>query len=65
MDTRKKAAEIEKEAYEDGYNQGKENGFEDGYKEGLEKVRIETEGNVRENIEEAERILKSANIKYK
>jgi flagellar assembly protein FliH len=65
MDTRKKAAEIEKEAYEDGYNQGKENGFEDGYKEGLEKVRIETEGNVRENIEEAERILKSANLEYK
>ncbi|GAA0085601.1 FliH/SctL family protein [Clostridium sp. CTA-7] len=65
MDTRKKAVEIEKEAYEDGYNQGKENGFEDGYKEGLEKVRIETEGNVRENIEEAERILKSANLEYK
>lgn len=65
MNSRKEAVEIEKEAYENGYAQGRENGFEDGYKDGLEKVRIETEEKVRENIEEAERILRAANLEYK
>lgn len=65
MQSRKSVIEIEKKAYEEGYRQGKENGFEDGYKEGLEKIRIDTESMVKENIEKSEKILKYANIEYK
>ncbi|MBD7915327.1 flagellar biosynthesis/type III secretory pathway-like protein [Clostridium sp. Sa3CUN1] len=58
------SAEIEKKAYEEGYNQGKSNGFEDGYKEALVKVKSDTNEKVKVRIDEAEEILKSANKEY-
>lgn len=63
------AYEIEKKAYEEGYNQGKTNGYEDGYengyKEAIEKVRLETEQEVKDRIGRAEYILENANKEYK
>ena len=63
------ANEIEKKAYEEGYNQGKSNGYEDGYENGyreaIEKVRLETEKEVKEKIDRAENILEKANKEYK
>lgn len=63
------ANEIEKKAYEEGYNQGKSNGYEDGYENGyreaVEKVRLETEKEVKEKIDRAENILEKANKEYK
>lgn len=58
------SAEIEKKAYDEGYNQGKSNGFEDGYKEALVKVKSDTNEKVKVRIDEAEEILKSANKEY-
>ena len=58
------SAEIEKKAYDEGYNQGKSNGFEDGYKEALVKVKNDTSEKVKVRIDEAEEILKSANKEY-
>lgn len=65
MKARVISAEIEKKAYEEGYNQGKSNGFEDGYNEGLEKIKIDTQEEIRNKIEKAEVILKEANREYK
>lgn len=65
MNSRKKAIEIEKTSYEEGYAQGKENGFEDGYKEGIQKAKLETEQKVRENVKKSEELLESANNEYK
>lgn len=65
MQSRKTAIEIEKTSYEEGYAQGKENGFEDGYNEGLQKVKLDTEDEVRENIKKSEKILECANSEYK
>lgn len=62
---REVVSDIEKKAYEEGYNQGKSNGFEDGYNEGLEKVKLETEEEVKSNIEKSEEILKEANREYR
>lgn len=63
------AYEIEKKAYEEGYNQGKSNGYEDGYENGyreaIEKVRLETEKQVKEKTDRAENILEKANKEYK
>ncbi|MCF0148154.1 MAG: flagellar biosynthesis/type III secretory pathway-like protein [Clostridium sp.] len=63
------AGEIEKKAYEDGYNQGKSNGYEDGYEDGyrqaIEKVTLETEKEVKEKIDKAENTLEKANKEYK
>lgn len=63
------ADEIEKRAYEEGYNQGKENGYEDGYEKGyaeaIEKVKLETEKEIKERIDRAEKILEEANKEYK
>lgn len=65
MKSRKTAIEIEKTSYEEGYAQGKENGFEDGYKEGLQKAKLETEEEVKRYIKKSEKILESANSKFK
>lgn len=65
MKARVISAEIERKAYEEGYNQGKANGFEDGYNKGLEKIKNDIEEEVREKIEKAEEILKKANKEYK
>ena len=64
MNARVISSEIEKKAYEEGYNQGKANGFEDGYKEALEKVKIDTNEMVRDKIEKAEEILRKSNKEY-
>lgn len=63
--SRELSLEIEKKAYEEGHNQGKLNGFEDGYNEGLEKVKLDTEQEVKLNIEKSEEILKEANREYR
>lgn len=65
MKARVISSEIEKKAYEDGYSQGKYNGFEDGYNEGLEKIKKDTEEEIRLKIEKAEEILQKANKEYK
>ncbi len=69
MKSEKIAYEVEKKAYEEGYNQGKENGYEDGYKNGyseaIEKVKLETEKEVKEKIDRAENILEEASKEYK
>ncbi|MBE6055153.1 MAG: flagellar biosynthesis/type III secretory pathway-like protein [Clostridium sartagoforme] len=65
MQSRVIASEIEKKAYEEGYNQGKLNGFEDGYNEGLEKVKLDTEEEIKSKLEKSEYILKEANREYK
>lgn len=62
---KEKSLQLEKEAYEKGYNQGKSNGYEDGYNYGLEKVYKDTEEEVKNNILKAEEILKKSNIIYK
>lgn len=59
------AFDIEKKAYEEGYNQGKLNGFEDGYNEGFEKVKLDTENEIKEKLEKSEWILKQADKEYK
>lgn len=63
------AYEIEKKAYEEGYNQGKLNGYEDGYENGyreaIDKVRLETEKEVKEKIDKSENVLEKANKEYK
>lgn len=64
MNARVISSEIEKKAYEKGYNQGEANGFEDGYKDALEKVKIDTEEMVRVKIEKAEKILEESNAEY-
>ena len=60
--SQKIAYEIEKKAYEEGYNQGKLNGYEDGYSKGyteaLEKVKLDTEEEVKDK-EMAETAKKS------
>ncbi|MBO3445069.1 hypothetical protein [Clostridium sp. CCUG 7971] len=53
-ESKNKASEIEKNAYEQGYNQGSKNGYEDGYKEAYED-------NVEKAKTDAENILKNAN----
>lgn len=65
MKARVISSEIEKKAYEEGYSQGKYNGFEDGYNEGLEKIKKDTEEEIRLKIEKAEGILQKANKEYK
>lgn len=65
MKARVLSDEIEKKAYEEGYNQGKTNGFEDGYNEGLEKIKEDSEEEIRLKIEKAEEILQKANKEYK
>lgn len=65
MKARVISSEIEKKAYEEGYSQGKYNGFEDGYNEGLEKIKKDTEEEIRLKIERAEEILQKANKEYK
>ena len=69
MDSRRIAVDIEKEAYEKGYNQGQENGYEDGFKEGynkgLEKIKLDTEVEVKAAIDKSEEILQLSNAEYK
>ena len=65
LNSRKLAHEIEKKAYEDGYNQGKRNGFEDGYNDGLIKIKEETEEEIKERLDKAESILKESNKVYR
>ena len=65
MRSKKIAEEIEKRAYEEGYNQGKLNGFEDGYNEGMAKVKVDTENEIKERIDTADEILNRANTEYK
>lgn len=65
MNARVISSEIEKKAYEEGYNQGKYNGFEDGYNQGLEKIKKDAEEEIRGKIEKAEEILQKANKEYK
>ncbi|GAB6167702.1 FliH/SctL family protein [Clostridium carnis] len=68
IEARTTAANIEKDAYEQGYNQGQKNGYEDGYnsgyKNGYENITRETEEKVTKDIEEAHNILKNANEDY-
>ena len=65
MKSRVLTAEIEKKAYEEGYNQGKSNGFEDGYNEGLKKVKEDTEEEIRGKIDKAEEKLQKPAKEYK
>ena len=51
---RDEASEIEKNAYEEGYEQGLKNGYEDGYKEAYEE-------NIEKAKEESAKIIESAN----
>ena len=60
-----KALEVEKEAYEKGYNQGKSNGYEDGYNYGLNKVYEDTREEIKNNILKSEEILKKSSNDYK
>ena len=51
---KQEVSEIEKNAYQEGYEQGSKNGYEDGYKEAYED-------NIEKAKEEASEILESAN----
>lgn len=54
----------ERVGYDSGYSKGIENGYEDGYKNGYEKALEDTKAKVKEDIEKAESILKSAGEDY-
>lgn len=58
------AKDIEREAYEKGYNQGLINGNEDGKKEALEKYIPIASEKANTIIQDAERIFKNANKSY-
>jgi flagellar assembly protein FliH len=62
-ESKQKSLEIEKKAYEEGYQQGTKNGYEDGYKEAyeenIEKAKLESS----QIIENANRVLLEANEK--
>ncbi|AYE33430.1 FliH/SctL family protein [Clostridium septicum] len=61
----KKAIEIERLAYEKGYEQGKQNGYEDGYKSGYDTVMQDTKEKVLEDLKLAEYVLSTAKDDYK
>lgn len=64
FETIERANELEKDAYEKGYNQGLLNGHEDGEKEALEKYIPQAKKEAQEIIENAQKCLKSAREDY-
>lgn len=59
-----KGKDIEKEAYNKGYDQGLINGREDGRNEAYQQVIPEAKQKAQDIIDEAENILKSAKVEY-
>lgn len=59
-----KAKQIEKEAYENAYNQGLENGFEDGKQEAINRVLPAAEEEAEKLRKEASEVLLTCHEKY-
>lgn len=64
MESRTKAALMEKNAYEKGYSQGIQNGHEDGKKEAIESTLPKVQEDAKNIIENAQRILLNAQNDY-
>lgn len=64
IESTKKAKDIEKDAYEKGYQQGIANGYEDGSKEGYSKAIEEGQREIGQLIDKANLILSSIEKQY-
>ena len=64
VEAMKRSEEIEKEAYEKGYNQGLENGHEDDYKEAYEKNIQKAEEEISHMKSQAQKFILSAQNEY-